>query len=78
MITRENFLAFILVQDVTGIGLACILLETLKTLSLDFDKIRGQGYDEAATMPSAFGSVQAIVKNKKFPKHYTIVSYFIL
>lgn len=77
MINRENFLAFIPVQDVTGISLASILLETLKTLGLNVDKIRGQGYDEATTMSSAFGSVHAIVK-KKIPKHYTIVSYFIL
>ncbi|XP_025424682.1 zinc finger MYM-type protein 1-like [Sipha flava] len=50
MIVRENFLAFIPVQDVTGEGLANTLLETLKNLGLNLEKMCGQGYDGAATM----------------------------
>ncbi|KAF0702443.1 52 kDa repressor of the inhibitor of the protein kinase-like, partial [Aphis craccivora] len=67
MIVRENFLAFIPVQDVTGEGLANTLLETLKNLGLNLEKMRGQGYDGAATMSGAFNGVQAIVR-KKYPK----------
>ena len=59
MIVRENFLVFIPVQDVTGEGLANTLLETLKNLGLNLEKVRGQGYDGAATMSGAFNGVQA-------------------
>jgi len=47
--------------------LATVLLNTLKELGLDLDKLRGQGYDGAATMPGNFRGVQAIVK-KSYPK----------
>ncbi|XP_050066583.1 52 kDa repressor of the inhibitor of the protein kinase-like [Aphis gossypii] len=67
MIVRENFSAFIPVQDVTGEGLTNTLLETLKNLRLNLEKMRGQGYDGAATMSGAFNGVQVIVR-KKYPK----------
>jgi len=69
MIIRENFLAFIPVQDVTGVGLACTLLETLKTIGfiINLEKMRGQGYDGEATMSGAFNDVQAVFL-KKYPK----------
>jgi len=49
VVLREDFLTFVPVHDVTGHGLATVLLNTLKELGLNLDKLRGQGYDGAAT-----------------------------
>lgn len=67
VVLREDFLTFVPVHDVTGLGLATVLLNALKELGLDLDKLRGQGYDGAATMSGNFRGVQAIVK-KSYPK----------
>lgn len=73
MIIQKNFSTFIPVQNVTGVDLASILLETLKTLSLNLDKIHGEGYDRAATI-GGFRGVQAIVR-KIYPK--TLYTHYI-
>ncbi|CAI6354666.1 unnamed protein product [Macrosiphum euphorbiae] len=49
VVLLEDFLTFVPVHDVTGLGLATVLLNTLKEIGLDLDKLRGQGYDGAAT-----------------------------
>lgn len=67
MTIQKNILAFIPVQDITGVGLASTLQEKLKILGLNLEKMRGQGYDGAATISGAFNGVQAIVR-KKYPK----------
>lgn len=67
IVIREDFLTFVPVHDVTGLGLATVLQNTLKELGLDLDKLRGQGYDKAATMSGNFRGVQAILK-KTYPK----------
>lgn len=67
MTIREDFLAFIPVQDVTDVGLANVLQEQLKILGLNLRKMRGRGYDGAATMSDEFRGVQAIVR-EKYPK----------
>ncbi|GBM78448.1 hypothetical protein AVEN_96780-1 [Araneus ventricosus] len=59
---REDFLTFIPFYDVTGAGLANTLLQTLSILGLDLKKMRGQGYDGAATMRGQFRGVQASIK----------------
>ncbi|GBN35873.1 repressor of the inhibitor of the protein kinase [Araneus ventricosus] len=61
---REDFLTFIPVYEVTGAGLANTVLETLSILGLDLKKMRGQGYDGAATMRGQFRRVQASIKEK--------------
>lgn len=61
---REDFLTFVPVYDVTGAGLANTILETLSTLGLDLNKMRGQGYDGAATMSGQFRGVQASIREK--------------
>ncbi|GBL81624.1 repressor of the inhibitor of the protein kinase [Araneus ventricosus] len=61
---REDFLTFVPVYDVTGAGLANTVLETLSVLGLDLKKMRGQGYDGAATMRGQFRGVQASIKEK--------------
>ncbi|XP_044751693.1 52 kDa repressor of the inhibitor of the protein kinase-like [Coccinella septempunctata] len=61
---REDFLTFVPVHDVTGAGLAKTVLETLSNLGLDLNKLRGQGYDGAATMSGKFRGVQAAIREK--------------
>ncbi|GBM42214.1 hypothetical protein AVEN_165967-1, partial [Araneus ventricosus] len=61
---REDFLTFVTVYDVTGAGLTNTVLETLSILGLDLKKIRGQGYNGAATMRGRFRGVQASIKEK--------------
>ncbi|GBN47575.1 hypothetical protein AVEN_117031-1 [Araneus ventricosus] len=63
---REDFLTFAPVYDVTGAGLANTVLDTLSILGLGLDlkKMRGQGYDGAATMRGQFKGVQASIKEK--------------
>lgn len=64
---REDFLTFVPVQNVTGSGLAKTLKETLVSLGLDLNKMRGQGYDGAAAMSGTFRGCQAIIRDE-FPK----------
>ncbi|XP_050059854.1 52 kDa repressor of the inhibitor of the protein kinase-like [Aphis gossypii] len=64
---REDFLTFVPVDDVTGLGLANTLQNTLEKLGFDLNKLRGQGYDGAAAMRGSFRGVQAIIK-EKYPK----------
>lgn len=67
MLTKEDFLGFVPVKDLTGAGLTSTILETLIKLGLDLSKLRGQGYDGASNMRGEFRGVQALVK-EKFPK----------
>ncbi|GBO17453.1 hypothetical protein AVEN_129047-1 [Araneus ventricosus] len=61
---REDFLTFVPVYHFTGAGLDNTALETLSSLGLDLKKMRGQGYDGAATMRGQFRGVQASIKEK--------------
>ncbi|GBN43277.1 hypothetical protein AVEN_230600-1 [Araneus ventricosus] len=61
---REDFLTSVPVYDVTGAGLANTVLETLSILGLDLKKMRGQGYDGAATMRGQFRGVHTSIKEK--------------
>ncbi|GBM71007.1 repressor of the inhibitor of the protein kinase [Araneus ventricosus] len=61
---REDVLTFVPVYDVIGAGLANTVLETLSSLVLDLKKMRGQGYDGAATMRGQFRGLQASIKEK--------------
>lgn len=53
-ILKEDFLKFVPVKDVTGEGLAQTLITTCKELSINFDFLRGQGYDGASAMSGKF------------------------
>ncbi|XP_050063021.1 52 kDa repressor of the inhibitor of the protein kinase-like [Aphis gossypii] len=61
---REDFLMFVPVHEVTGSALAKTVLETLSSLGLDLNKLRGEGYDGASAMRGQFRGVQACIKQK--------------
>lgn len=59
---KENFLQFVPLYDVTGKGIATAILDKLRSLNIDINKIRGQGYDGAMSMSGKVNGVQAHVK----------------
>ena len=63
----EDFLEFVPVYDVTGVGLAKVILNKVTQLGLDPNKIVGQGYDGAAAMSGHLHGVRAHISSK-YPK----------
>lgn len=63
-ILKEDFLSFVPVNDVTGKGLMCTLLETCQNLKLNLKYLVGQGYDGAAAMSGEFQGCAAKVMEK--------------
>lgn len=68
---REDFLKFVPVVDVTGNGLAVVLIDNLKNIGLDLKFLRGRGYDGASATRGHFNGVQAVVK-----RSYPLALYF--
>ncbi|XP_050064151.1 52 kDa repressor of the inhibitor of the protein kinase-like [Aphis gossypii] len=64
---REDFLNFVVVSDLSGSGLASVILENLKNHGINLEKMVGQGYDGAAAMSGHLNGVQAIVR-RTFPR----------
>jgi hypothetical protein len=68
---EEAFLGFTKVTDLSGENLANTIIETLKAADLDFEFLRGQGYDGGANMSGAFKGVQARILNMQPLAIYT-------
>ncbi|XP_021991444.1 zinc finger MYM-type protein 1-like [Helianthus annuus] len=54
----ESFLGFLIVDDTTGKGLFDVTVKELKSLGLDINDMRGQGYDNGANMKGKHNGVQ--------------------
>ena len=67
----EDFLEFVPVYDVTGVGLAKVILNKVTQLGLDPNKIVGQGYDGAAAMSGHLNGVRAHISSKH-PKAHSL------
>jgi hypothetical protein len=57
LVVREDFLQFVLTYDITGKGLATLIIENFKSFGLDLKYLHGQGYNGAAAMSKQFNGV---------------------
>ena len=58
-VVREDFLQFVPTNDLTGKGLATLIIENLKAFGIELKYLRGQGYDGAAAMSGQFNGVRS-------------------
>lgn len=58
----EEFLQFVPTSDMTGKGIANLILKSLQQFGIDTKYLRGQGYDGAAAMSGKYNGVQAHIK----------------
>ncbi|XP_076944684.1 uncharacterized protein LOC143615449 [Bidens hawaiensis] len=68
---EKSFLGFLNVNDSTGKGLFEITVEELKSLGLELDDMRGQGYDNGANMKGKHQGVQTSFLNENPRAFYT-------
>lgn len=65
-ILREDILQFVLAYDLTGEGLADLILENLQKIGIETKYMRGQGYDGGASMSGKYNGVRSHI-NKLHP-----------
>lgn len=75
---RKEYLQFVPTFDVTGKGLAKLIIDNLQKYGIDTKYLRGQGYDGVVSMSGKLNGVQAHIK-KNTPIGYvrTLLSTFI-
>ncbi|XP_069700787.1 52 kDa repressor of the inhibitor of the protein kinase-like [Periplaneta americana] len=66
----EEFLRFVVVQDLSGEALSKVVLSELWDLGLDIPNLRGQGYDGGANMSGKFRGVQARILKEQPLAYY--------
>ncbi|XP_048340052.1 zinc finger MYM-type protein 1-like [Sphaerodactylus townsendi] len=70
-IVREDFIEFILVEDLSASALATTIMERLTSHGLDLEMMVGQGYDGAAVMSGHLKGVRALI-SEQYPKAHFI------
>ena len=55
---HKDFFQFVATTDLTGKGLATLILDNMKNFGIETQYLRGQGYDGAATMSGKYNGVQ--------------------
>ena len=63
-VVNEVFLQFALLKEATGNEIANKILEELNLYGVDLSKMRGQGYNGAASMSGQFNGVQKHVRSQ--------------
>ena len=60
---RKSFLGFITENEKTAYDMKKMILDRLKKEKLDFEKRRGIGFDNAASVVGVYGGVQRLLRN---------------
>ena len=76
---RERFITFLGLKDHSGVGMVDLAHKYLTTeLQLDFNKCRGQSYDNAANMVGRYnGMQQTILERNEFAKFIPCAGHFL-
>ena len=62
---HEDFVGFVHAEDLTGEGMAKLLIDFIGRMGLTLEYCRGQGYDGAAAMMGRFNGCQAVIRRQQ-------------